>query len=398
MSDLLIHAQRVFTGEHVLEDGWLRVEGDRIAELTSTEPRAGSDARRIDVPDATLLPGLIDCHVHLSIGGGPDWLSELTEPYATTAFKTLQRAEATVKAGFTTVRVLAGRPGLDVALREAHKAGLVTSPRIVAANLAICMTGGHGHWLGREADGPEDVRKAVREQLKAGADCIKLIATGGVMTPGVDTGAQQLSEEEMRAGVDEAHKAGRRVAAHAHGDKGISAAVRAGVDSIEHGSFMSDETIRLMVERGTCYSVTLCSGAGFLSAPAGSVAEWAMVKARAVNTAMSDTFKRASRAGMKFVLGTDAGTPFNTHGNNARELALMVQLGLDPLEALKAGTRNSAELLGLLDSIGTLEGGKQADLVLCAGDVTSNPELLCNPANIRLVVQAGRIVYEQQGT
>jgi imidazolonepropionase-like amidohydrolase len=236
------------------------------------------------------------------------------------------------------------------------------------------------------------MRKAVREQLKAGADCIKVIATGGVMTPGVQPGSQQLGYDELRAGTDEAHKAGRKVAAHAHGADGIRAAVLAGVDSIEHGSFLSDEIIGLMKERGTFYSATLCSAQGFLDAPPNSVAEWAMQKAANVRVALDDSFRRAYQAGVRLVLGTDAGTPFNRHGDNARELALMVKLGVEPLDALRAGTRNSAELLGKLDLLGSVEAGKAADLVLCQGDVVADINRLCQPSNISLVVQAGRIV------
>jgi imidazolonepropionase-like amidohydrolase len=238
------------------------------------------------------------------------------------------------------------------------------------------------------------MRKAVREQLKAGADCIKLIATGGVMSPGMQAGSQQLADEELRAGVEEAHKAGRTVAAHAHGTEGIKAAVLAGVDSIEHGSFMSDEIIQLMVERGTFYSATLCSIQGFSDAPPNTVADWAMAKAEKVHLALDDSFHRAHQAGVRLVLGTDAGTPFNRHGDNARELALMVKLGVDPLDALRAGTRNSAELLGKLDQLGTLEPGKAADLVLVQGNVVEDIARLSDKSNIRLVVQAGRIVHQ----
>ena len=263
----------------------------------------------------------------------------------------------------------------------------------MATNLVVCMTGGHAAWIGREADGPEEVRKAVREQLKAGADNVKFIATGGVMTPGVDPGAQQLTYEELRAGIEEAHKAGKITAAHAHGADGIRAAVLAGVDSIEHGSFMTDEIMHLMQERGTYYSVTLCSGQGFADAPRGSVADWALKKGLHVRETLFETFRRAYETGVKLVLGTDAGTPFNRHGENARELALMVQLGADPLDALRAGTRNSAELLRLADRLGTLEVGKLADLVLCSGDVAHDVGRLCERANIRTVVQGGRIVH-----
>jgi imidazolonepropionase-like amidohydrolase len=237
------------------------------------------------------------------------------------------------------------------------------------------------------------VRKAVREQLQAGADCVKFIATGGVMTPNVEPGAQQLTLAELTAGVEEAHKAGRKTAAHAHGADGIRAAVLAGIDSIEHGSFMTNETMDLMRERGTFYSVTLCSGQGFLDAPAGTVADWAIEKGKRVREAMNDTFKRAYAKGVKLVLGTDAGTPFNRHGDNARELEIMVELGANPLDALKFGTRNGAELLGKLDQLGTIERGKLADLVLCGTDVVADISRLRRPDTIRAVVQGGRIVH-----
>jgi imidazolonepropionase-like amidohydrolase len=396
VTELLIHAGHVFTAtdhDPLVHDAWVRVDGDRIVGVSSSEPAVASDAIRIDAPHDTLLPGLIDCHVHLALSGSPDWLSEAKQSYALLTLRAAQHARDTLRAGFTTVRTLGGLDGADPALRDAQAMGLIEAPRIVATNLVICMTGGHASWIGREADGPDDVRKAVREQLKAGADCIKFIATGGVMTPGVQPGSQQLTEEELRAGIEEAHKAGRTTAAHAHGASGIKAAVLAGIDSIEHGSFMTGESMALMKERGTCYSVTLCSAEGFFDAPEGSVADWAMVKAREVRAALYDTFRRAYQAGVKLVLGTDAGTPFNRHGDNAREMALMVKLGADPLDALRAGTRNSAELLGKLDSLGTLEPGKLADLVLARGDIVADIGRLRTSANIRAVVQGGRVVH-----
>ncbi|MDQ3810422.1 MAG: amidohydrolase family protein, partial [Chloroflexota bacterium] len=396
MTELLIRAGRVFTArdtDPVLDDAWVRVQDGRIVEVSASEPRASTaDAHRVEAAHATLLPGLVDCHVHLDISGGPDWLSEVRQSYAMTCWHAAAHARATLHAGFTTIRTLGGRDGVDPALRDAQVAGLLEAPRIIAANLVVCMTGGHGAWLGREADGPEDVRKAVREQLRAGADCIKLIATGGVMTPGVSPGSQQLTDEELRVGVEEAHKAGRKAAAHAHGAEGARGAVLAGIDSIEHGSLLTDEVIELMRSRGTFYSATLAALDGFLKAPPGAVADWAIEKARAVEPSLADTFRRAYRAGVRLVLGTDAGTPFNYHGRNARELELMVGLALDPLEALRAATRNGAELLGVLDQVGTIEPGKMADLVLCDGDAITSVARLCDQANITMVVQAGRIV------
>jgi len=391
--NLLIRAGQVFTGEELLRDAWVRVEDDRIVSVTSDEPNVTTSTTRFDEPNGTLLPGLIDCHVHFAISGGPDWLSEASEPYALATLRGANHASDTLRAGFTTVRTLGGRDGADPALRDAQARGLIEGPRIVATNKLVCMTGGHAAWIGREADGPDDVRKAVREQLKAGADCVKFVATGGVMTPGVEPGAQQLTLDELRAGVEEAHKAGKATAAHAHGADGIKAAVLAGIDSIEHGSYMTDGIMQLMKERGTCYSVTLASIDGFFRAPPGTVADWAITKAKNVREHMDSSFRNAYAAGVKIVLGTDAGTPFNRHGDNARELALMVQLGAAPLDALRAATRNAAELLRRLDTIGTIEPGKLADLVLCRGDVVADVGRLCAPETIQAVIQGGRIVH-----
>lgn len=291
----------------------------------------------------------------------------------------------------------AGAMAWTPALRDAQSAGLVQGPRIVAVNQVVCMTGGHGAWIGRQADGPDEVVKAVREQIKAGADCIKFIATGGVMTPGVQPGAQQLTEEELRAGISEAHKAAKTTAAHAHGAEGIRAAVLAGVDSIEHGSFMTDECIALMKERGTFYSATLCSAEGFFRAPPGAVADWAMAKGLAVREALGDTFRRAYEAGVRLVLGTDAGTPYNRHGDNATELALMVKLGVTPADALMAGTRNGAELLDRADQIGSIQPDKLADMVLVDGKVLTDITRLCDRASIRLVIQDGAAAHDPRG-
>lgn len=397
MSDLLIHAGHVFTAADenaLLHNAWVHVHDDKIVAVTSCEPTAPTDATRLELMDGTLLPGLIDCHVHFAMSGSPDWLSEVREErYAISCWRAAKHARETLRAGFTTVRTLGGHDGADPAMRDAQAMGLIEGPRMVAVNQVICMTGGHARWIGREADGPNDVRKAVREQLRAGADCVKFIATGGVMTPGVDPGIQQLTLEELEAGVDEAHKAGYTTAAHAHGTAGIKAAVLAGIDSVEHGSFMSDEVISLMKERGTFFSPTLGSAYGFLNSPPNAVPEWAMQKSRTVAAALDDSVRRAYRAGVKLVLGTDAGTPYNRHGANAREMELMVNLGVEPQDALRAGTRNGADLLGKLATLGTIEPGKLADLVLCRGDVLRDIGRLRESGAIRAVVQNGRMVH-----
>ena len=392
---LLFRAGTVFTAadrDAVLKDAWVLVRDGRIASVSSDEPRMRGDVARFDEPDATLLPGLVDVHVHLDISGSPNWLDEAKQSYALTAWQAAMHARETLLGGFTTVRTLGGRDGMDPALRDAQAAGLVMGPRIRATNLVVTMTGGHGSWIGREADGPDDVRKAVREQLKAGADVIKLMATGGVMTPGVEPGAQQLTYEELKAGVEEAHKAGKKTATHAQGSDGIKAAVLAGIDSVEHGFYMTDEIFGLMKERGTCFSVTLSAAAGLADAPPNTIPEWARAKAVRVREAHVDSFRRAYDAGVRIVLGTDAGTPYNRHGENAQELSLMVKYGMKPLDGLRAATRNGAELLDLADEIGTIEVGKAADLVLCRGDATRDVDLLCDRSNLLAVVQGGRVV------
>lgn len=395
--DLLIRAGTVFTAadrDPVLADAWVHVRVGRIAAVSASEPRVGSETLRLDAPEGTLLPGLVDCHVHFSLSARPDWLEEIKEPYALACWRATAHARATLRAGFTLVRTLGGRDGMEVALRDAQVAGLVEGPRVSPANLVVCMTGGHGHWLGREADGPAEVRKAVREQIKAGADCVKLMATGGVMTPGVEPGAQQYTFDELQAGVEEAHKAGRKTASHAQGSDGIKAAVLAGIDSIEHGFFLTDEIIGLMKARGTALSATLSAAAGIADAPPGTVPEWARRKALAVRDAHLESFLSAYQAGVTLVLGTDAGTPFNAHGDNAQELVLMVRHGVRPLDALRAATRNGAELLGRGADLGTIEPGKLADLVLCQGDATRDVERLRGRNALQAIIQDGRLVAD----
>jgi imidazolonepropionase-like amidohydrolase len=388
---LLIRAGRLFPAldETVLEDGWVLVEDGRIAEVSASEPRANG-ARRIERPDATLLPGLIDCHVHLTVSGGGDWLGEAKDPAPVKAWRAARYAAATLRGGFTTIRTLGGTERIEILLRDEIRAGLMEGPRILAAGRVICMTGGHGWWVGREADGPDEVRKAVREQIKDGADVVKLMATGGVMTPGVEPGAAQLGEEELRAGVEEATKAGKRTASHAQGSEGILTAVRAGIHSIEHGFYLTDESLAMMRERGTFYSATLAAARGIAEAPFGTVPDWAQAKARAVAEAHLESFRRAHAAGVKLVLGTDAGTPFNYHGKNARELEMMVEAGLSPTEGLLAATRNGADLLGVLDQVGTLEPGREADLLLVRGDATRDVTTILADGGILAVVRGGR--------
>ncbi|MBX5490832.1 MAG: amidohydrolase family protein [Chloroflexi bacterium] len=367
------------------------IEGGRI---TAVGKGCSAAQTVLDCRGLTVMPGLIDCHVHLSVTGGPDFLREARDPLAFVAWRAAKHARDTLQAGFTTVRSLGDRDYVTVHLREAVAEGLVEGPRIVTAGLPICMTGGHGWLFGsREADGADGVRQAVREQLKAGADVIKLIATGGVLTPGVQPGAPQLTRAELEAGVEEAHKAGRRAAAHAQGAEGIRNAVLAGIDSIEHGFYLEEDTASLMATRGTYLVPTFSALRNILAhGTSAGLAEYVVQKAATVSTAQVESFQRALAAGVRVALGTDAGTPFNYHGANAQELGHMVEAGLPVARALAAATSEAATLLGLDHEIGTIDVGKAADLIVVDGDPLADVRILADQARIVAVIARGRLL------
>jgi imidazolonepropionase-like amidohydrolase len=365
------------------------VEEGRIASVVDDArlPRG----RRLDLEGSTLLPGLINCHVHLCLGAEPDPTRPLREePLALTAIKAMVRGRRTLDAGVTTVRDLGGRDYCELGVRRAIAEGWVPGPRIVAAGRPISMTGGHGHWLAREADGPDDVRRAVREQLKAGADVIKIIATGGVLTQGVEPGSPQLALDEMQAAVAEARRAGRRTAAHAMGARGVADAVRAGITSIEHGVYLTDEIVAAMRRDGTYLVPTLIAPAAIVSGGiAGGIPEFMVRKSERVMAAHVGSFQKALAAGVAIAAGSDAGTPFNPHGSLVPELALMVKHGMTPLEAIRSATSVAAELVGLGETLGRIAIGHVADLVAVAGNPTERIEAL---DDVRIVLLEGRAV------
>jgi imidazolonepropionase-like amidohydrolase len=345
----------------------------------------------VDLAGHTLLPGLINCHVHLCLGAEADPVRPLREePLGLTAIKALLRARETARAGVTTVRDLGGREYVEIAVRRAIQEGLIDGPRIVAAGRPVCMTGGHGHWLAREADGPDDARKAVREQLKAGADVIKIIATGGVMTPGVEPGSPQLTLDEMRAAIEEARKAGRRTAAHAMASSGISDAIAAGITSIEHGIYLTEEIVAHMRRDGTFLVPTLNAPAAIASGGlAAGIPDFMVRKSEVVVPAHVASFQLAHRAGVRIAAGADSGTPLNFHGSLLPELTLMVKYGMTPLEAIRAATVTAADCLGLGEVTGRVAPGYAADLIAVAGDPAERIEAL---ADLKLVLVSGRVL------
>jgi imidazolonepropionase-like amidohydrolase len=377
------------TGAEPVRGRAVVVEGDRITQVVddARAPRG----RRIDLSGCTLLPGLINCHVHLCFGAEADPVRALKdEPPALTALKALRRAQETVEAGVTTVRDLGGREYVELAVRRAIAEGLFPGPRILSAGRPVCMTGGHGNFIGREADGPDDVRKAVREQLKAGADVIKLIATGGVMTSGVEPGSPQLTLEEMRAAVEEATKAGRRTAAHAQGSTGIADAVEAGVTTIEHGIFLTDEIIAAMKRKGVFLVPTLAAPAAISAGGlAAGIPDYMVRKSDAVVAAHVASFRRAHHAGARIAAGADSGTPLNFHGSLLPELELMVKYGMTPLEVVHSATSVAADALGLAGETGRVAEGYAADLLAVAGQPAERIGAL---GEVRLVLARGAMI------
>jgi imidazolonepropionase-like amidohydrolase len=368
----------------------LIVEDGRIASV-GTAYAGPAPERRLRA--ACVVPGLINAHVHLEATGQPDTASifVLETPLERT-LDAVRNARLSVEAGVTTVRDLGGAGNNAIALRDAIARGEHPGPTILAAGKALCMTGGHGYFLGRESDGPWDARKAVREQRKAGADCIKLIATGGVLTKGAVPGLDQLTEEEMHAAILEARTHGMRVAAHAIGTNGIKNALRAGVDSIEHGHLLDDEALELFAKRGAYLVPTLAAvSCIYENAAAGTQPDFVVRKATELYEKARENVSRAWRAGVKLAGGSDAGTPYNYHENYAYEVELMVtMLGMTPQQALTAATATAAELLGV--SAGTIAEGAPADLLLLRADASTDVRALRDP---QAVIKGGAIVVER---
>ncbi|MEK7370375.1 MAG: amidohydrolase family protein [candidate division NC10 bacterium] len=380
------------TGAEPIRKRAVVVEEGRISRVVDEAqvPRG----ERVDLSGHTLLPGLINSHIHLCLGAEPDPVRALLQdPPAVTVVKMGLRAREIVEAGVTAVRDMGGRDHLELGIRHAINQGWIPGPRMLAAGKPICMTGGHGHWMGREADGADDARKAVREQLKAGADVIKLIATGGVLTPGVEPGASQLTLEEMRAAIEEARKAGRRTAAHAGGAQGVADAIEAGITTIEHGIFLTEEIVARMRRDGVFLVPTLNAPAAIAAGGlAAGIPEFMVRKSDAVIAAHTASFQLAMRSGVAIAAGNDAGTPLNPHGSLVPELALMVKCGMTPLQAIHSATSVAAEALGLGSEIGRIAPGYTADLIAVAGNPAERVEAL---ADVRMVLLRGRALRKE---
>jgi imidazolonepropionase-like amidohydrolase len=399
----LIYAGTLYAvpGQEPLKEQTVYVKDGRIEKIVAGFVRASAGERVVDLQNAFVLPGLIDCHVHI-LGelSATSRLEQVENEDEYLALRGAAYALRTLRAGFTTVRDLGERSPAIFALRKAINEGLIAGPRLVVAGSTLSPTGGHAQTYGYKddvnalfassgtCDGVDDCRKAVRRQVARGADVIKLVATGGVLSnisAGVD---QQFTDEELAAIVKTAHSLGKRVAAHAHGAGGINAALRAGVDSIEHGSYVSPESISLFRTKGAYLVPTVIAGvtvaehaktSGFLTPPQ-------RAKALQVGPLMQAALGRAYNGGVKIAFGTDMGV--GVHGQNAKEFALMVGAGMPPAEVLKAATVNAADLLQLSSTIGTIEAGKTADIIAVPRDPTRDIKVM---ERVSFVMRGGAI-------
>jgi imidazolonepropionase-like amidohydrolase len=374
----------------VLEDERIRGVGPRD-ELTL--PTEGANWQ--DLGGCWVLPGLIDCHVHLAMAGSPT--SCLEGEWGYTAALMLRHARASLEAGFTALRDVGGRHHLEFGIRRALQEGLWSGPRLFLAGKVLSMTAAGAEYFDgmyREADGPNEVRKAAREQLKVGADFIKLMASGAVLTPGEEPGAPQYGVGEMQVAVEEAEKVSRPVAAHAHGSRAIRNAVEAGVRTIEHGTYLKEdpELIDRMAEEGVVLVPTLKSLHDLLAHEQEGIPRWAVEKGRRNQEILARSVQQAREQGVVIAMGTDAGTPYNYHGENGLELALMAEAGLTPMEAIVAATRNGALAMGQEDKMGTVEPGKLADLLVVRGDPLADLRILTQRENIEAVFVGGQQV------
>ena len=406
---VVLRAARMFDAKSgaMRNDGVIVVRGEKIVAI-GANAAIPADARVIDLGDATLLPGFIDAHAHLTLEPDADYyrkeFNQLMRGPAEQAFYAAANARNTLEGGFTTIRHVGGRYRIDVGLRNAIKAGLTAGPRMLVAGNPITTTGGSCDQapfppervapkepLEGVCNSPDQCREAVRDQMKFGADVIKICASGGVLSyDPVDV--PQLTLDEMKAAISEAHNWGRKVAAHAHGDTAARNAIEAGVDSIEHGSFLSEDTLKLMKQKGV-YLVPTRIALDWVEKHADSYPPLIANKARVAAAAHGDMFRMALRIGVPIALGTDATVRPDGHGKNAMEFGLMTDLGMSPGAALIAGTRDAAKLLGVDGEVGTLEPGKLADIVAVPGDVVADIRATERPL---FVMQRGRVVVQKK--
>ncbi len=408
---IALKAARLFDGKSksLISNAVVLVQGNKITDVGSNV-QIPADAQVIDLGDATLSPGFMDAHTHLTLDYSGNYndrrLKELDLNVSEMAYECLPHAKATLEAGFTSVRDVGSRitnahDFPDVSLRNAINRGLVEGPRMLVATHGIGATGGHfdpfsgfrdmlfgrePDWTDGIADGPEDIRKSVRYEIKNGADVIKAAVSGGVLSLKDEVDVPQFTLEEMKALVDETHRLRKKVAVHCHGDQAAKDAITAGVDSIEHGSFLKPDTLNMMKSKGTYLTPTLLA-TEYIMPRLKTYPPEVQKKAQAAADARSEMFRNAVKIGVKISFGTDAAV--FPHGQNAKEFALMTGLGMAPIDALRSATSVDADLLGVSQKLGTLEKGKLADIVAMPGDPTQD---ITATERVSFVMKDGKII------
>jgi imidazolonepropionase-like amidohydrolase len=408
---IVLKAARMFDGKAkaLAQNGVVIVQGNKIVDVGSNLS-VPNDAQVVDLGDATICPGFMDGHTHLTMDFSGDYnarrLHELDLNVSEQAIKATTYARATVEAGFTTVRdlgsrVVASREFVDIALRNSINKGVIVGPRMLVATKGIGATGGHfdptsgfrDFLFGREpdytdgiGDGPEEIRKAVRFEVKNGADVIKAAVSGGVLSLADEVDTPQLTPAEIAALVDESHRLRKKVAVHCHGDQAARDAIAAGVDSIEHGSFMKSDTLAQMKSKGTYLTPTLMASE-WIMGKLGNYPAALQEKAKAAYNARTEMFRNAVKMGIKISFGTDAAV--FPHGQNAKEFKLMTDLGMTPIDALRSATATTADLFGIAQKVGTLEKGKLADIIAMPGDPTAD---ITATEHVSFVMKDGKII------
>ncbi len=378
----LVDARGERSGDILIRDGRIVEVGD--VRTAAGEPVLAANGRYV-------TPGLIDCHVHLCYEGGPNPQVMTNKADGQLEVEAAAHARATILAGVTTARDCGGRGFVETRVRDAIRAGTLEGPRLLTSGHPIVRKGGHMSYYARQTTGPEDCALAAKEQIAREVDWLKVVATGGITSPNVDPKVAELTVEMIRAVVEEGRLAGRPVAAHAHGGDGIRNALEADVRSVEHGTFLDERMIETMVRAGTFLVPTLVATRAMIDAgTAKGVPEFAVRKASEIDPIRRKAFAEAVKRGVSIAMGTDAGTPFNLHGDNPREVALMVEAGMTPQQALEASTATAAKLLGIENQVGLVETGLAADLLVLTRNPLDHPDAF--RTEVAAVVQGGRLV------
>jgi len=398
---LKIHAGRLIDGTGNIQDEVDILVDDGKITGVGENLNVSDDVKVIDYSDHTVMPGLIDAHLHITSTGDPDLLSKIRRGIPYTTLVGAAQAKRTLEMGITAIRDAGAAHNTSIDLKRAINEGLHPGPRMLVSGQGLSITGGHGdpangwppevQFSGRRpVDSPHDARKAAREELMYGADCIKMSATGGVMSSGTDHTVRGLTEEEMRAAIEEANNRDKRTLAHAQGTEGIKNAIRAGIDSIEHGFWLDDEAIEMMLENDVALVPTLAAVYHIIEEGTDAgIPPHAVEKARVGRDAHLRSFEKAHQAGVTIAMGTDAGTPFNLHGENAFELELMEDAGMSPMETITACTSTAAQLLDI--NAGVVEEGYLADLIAVDGDPSEDLGCLSEKERIKMVMLDGEV-------